>query len=72
MGWEKNLSQGLKALGAATKVASWAGVPFVSMVGDVAFMGSKFLDKMAEKEDAKAEKEELENRFKRMILNGTK
>ena len=61
MDWKTTLSYDLKAVGAATMVAGALGVPFVSMVGSAASMGSKFLDN-------KVEKEEHEARFKQMSL----
>ena len=64
MDWKKGLSFALKGTGAATKVAGALGVPYASMVGSAAAMGAKFLD-------SKAEKEELESRFKRMSLGIT-
>ena len=52
MDWKTTLSYGLKAVAAATMVAGALGVPFVSMVGSAASMGSKFLDDKVVKEDS--------------------
>ena len=64
MEWRKGLSFTLKGIGAVTNVAEAVSVLLVSMVGSAAAMGAMFLD-------GKAEKKELESKFKRMSLGIT-